>query len=84
MMRTLPRIVERFPKYRDQVLRTQFLDVEFKDLCRDYDSVASALESEEKRLGQGGERRRDSYRELVRLSRELENEVLRRLAKQLP
>jgi hypothetical protein len=77
----MPRIVERFPKYRDQVLRTLFLDVEFKDLCRDYDSVACALESEEKRLSQEGEHPQDSYRELVRLSRELENEILRRLAK---
>jgi hypothetical protein len=50
------------------------------ELCEDYDRVVAALELEEASPRKPGAPRRRSYGELVRLKRELEYELLERLA----
>lgn len=76
----IPRIVERFPKYRSHVLNALPRDGVMAELCEDYDKVVEALETEEIRSGKGEGKSRETYRELVRLKRELEYELLERLA----
>ena len=79
MTQILPRIVQRFPKCGAQILAARTQDTVLDELCRDYDTVVRALEAEEmrRRKGQGGE---DRYRELALLSKDLERELLARLA----
>jgi hypothetical protein len=79
MPRTVPKIVERFPKYRDEILRARFVDPALDEICRDYDRVSEALEQEEARR-KGGDKSGNDYQELARLARELEHEVLSRIA----
>lgn len=74
------RIVERFPKYRSHLLNALGRDGVMAELCEDYDKVVVALEIEETRTGKGVEKSRETYRELMRLKRELEYELLERLA----
>ena len=76
----IPKIVERFPNYRDRVLSALSRDRVMSELCTDYDSVMSELEIAEGRSNGGGEQTTQIYRELARLKRDLEHEVLARLA----
>ncbi len=76
----IPRIVERFPKYRSRVLNALPRDGTMAELCDDYDKVVAALEIEEIPTGRGHEKSQETYQELVRLKRELEYEFLERLA----
>ena len=76
----IPRIVERFPKYRSRVLNALPRDGTMAELCEDYDKVVAVLEAEETRSAEGGEISQEAHRELVRLKRELEFELLERLA----
>ena len=79
MSQILPRIVQRFPKYRAQILVARKQDSVLDELCRDYDTVLRVLETEEERRRTGGGNE-DKYRELVQLARDLERELLTRLA----
>ncbi|MEA3278048.1 MAG: hypothetical protein U9Q81_22730 [Pseudomonadota bacterium] len=76
----IPKIVERFPKYRNRVLTALSHDRVMAELCEDYDAVMSDLEIVELRSSGSGEQTTKTYRELARLKRELEHEVLARLA----
>jgi len=78
MVRVLPRIVERYPQLRDQVLRECFRDPAINELNCDYDGIIDELELESQRIkkGQGSP---EHQRELVQLILELENELLARL-----
>ena len=81
MAEPVPRIVQRFPCYRDRLLRARWRDSDLGELIEDYDTLAEALETEEahRKSGQGSEQ---AYKDLVGLCRELENDILRRLATQ--
>ena len=76
----IPKIVERFPNYRDRVLSAWSRDQIISELCADYDAVISDLEIVEARSNGSDEQTTRTYRELARLKRELEHEVLARLA----
>ncbi len=76
----IPKIVERFPNYRDRVLSALSRDQIMSELCADYDAVMSDLEITGARSNGGDEGTTRTYRELARLKRELEHEVLARLA----
>ena len=80
MSRVIPRIAERFPRHRDEILRARFVDPELNEVCQHYDEVVDALE-QEKAHKLTGEDSEDTCRELMRLSRDLERELLTRLAK---
>ena len=75
----IPRIVEHFPRYRSRVLRARLNDHFVAELCDDYDMVIAAIKDEETRLGDDASTT-DTFHELVRLKRELEHELLERLA----
>ena len=79
MSQVEPRIVARFPSYRERILRARTCDDVLVELCRDYDSVLEALE------GKGVDettalRQVRTRQELLQLARDLEQEVLTRLA----
>lgn len=76
----IPRFVERFPKYGNIVLNAVAQDSVMAELCEDYDTVVEALEIEEARSDTKDGVPQETYRELVRLKRELEYELLERLA----
>ena len=78
MTQVLPRIVERYPQLREQVLRERFRDPDFNELNCDYDGIIKELELENQRIknGQGSS---EHQRELLQLILELENELLARL-----
>ncbi len=59
----IPRIVERFPKYRRLVLNPLPRDGVMAELCEDYDKVVVALEIEDTRTDKGNEKSQDAYRE---------------------
>jgi hypothetical protein len=73
-------IVERFPKYRSRVLAVLPQDPVFAELSEDYDRVVAALELEAESPRQQGTMQQQTYRELLRLKRGLEFELLERLA----
>jgi len=75
-----PQIVERFPKYRSRVLAVLPQDPLFAELSEDYNSVVAALELERISPREPGINQQKTYRELLRLKRELEYELLERLA----
>ena len=75
-----PQIVERFPKYRSRVLAVLPQDPLFAELSKDYDRVVEALELECRSPRETGTDPEKTYRELLRLKRELEFELLERLA----
>ena len=79
MSQVEPRIVARFPSYRERILQARSRDDILDELCRDYDSVLVALE------GKGVDetaalRQARTRQELLQLARDLEQEVLARLA----
>lgn len=74
-----PRIIERFPSYRERILRARFCDDVLDELCRDYDSVLEALEGEGVNET-AALRQARTRKELLQLARDLEQEVLARLA----
>ncbi len=79
MARTYPRLIERFPAYRDQALRLRFQDEVFDELCRDYDRVTQALEIQKTELAMNSTTSNERQ-ELMSLARNLEHEYLERLA----
>jgi len=79
MSQVEPRIVARFPSYRERILQARSGDGILDELVRDYDSVLEALE------GKGVDetaalRQAQTRQELLQLARDLEQEVLARLA----
>lgn len=72
-----PSIVERLPRYRTRILELQRSDPAIQELCEDYDRVIEALAVERTDHGASDEA---DYRELARLARELEEEILARLS----
>ncbi len=79
MSQVEPRIVVRFPSYRERILQARSRDDILDELVRDYDSVLEALE------GKGVDetaalRQAQTRQELLQLARDLEQEVLARLA----
>jgi len=73
-----PRIVERFPVYRERILRKCFQDAAVAELCRDYDCLIETIEAANPRQGaasQAGDVRQD----LLELVNALEQELLDRL-----
>ena len=79
MSQVEPRIVARFPSYRERILEARSGDDILDELVRDYDSVLEALE------GKGVDetaalRQAQTRQELLQLARDLEQEVLARLA----
>ncbi len=79
MSQVEPRIVARFPSFRERILSARSRDDVFDEMCRDYDSVLEALE------GKGMDetaalRQARTRQELLQLARDLEQEVLARLA----
>ncbi len=79
MSQVEPRITARFPEYREQILRARFRDVRVDELCRDYDAVLEALEAEGADEAAARHRARNRQ-QLLQLVRELEQEMLERLA----
>lgn len=73
-----PHIVERFPGYRDRILRKCFQDAAVAELCRDYDCLIEALEAEKPRQGKIGQAN-DVRQELLQLANALEQELLDRI-----
>ena len=74
-----PRIIQRLSAHRDRILRAQPNDSAIDELCRNYDEVIEALE------GEGADKsairqRAQTRNDLLQLARELEQEMLRRLA----
>ncbi len=79
MSQVEPRIVVRFPSHRERILSARSRDDVLDEMCRDYDSVLEALE------GKGMDetaalRQARTRQELLQLARDLEREVLARLA----
>ncbi len=79
MSQVEPRIVVRFPSHRERILSARSRDDVLDEMCRDYDSVLEALE------GKGMDetaalRQARTRQELLQLARDLEQEVLARLA----
>jgi hypothetical protein len=75
MSQVAPRIVDRFPGYRERILRKCFQDVAVAELCRDYDTLIEALETAESRQGTAS----DVHQELLELVSALEQELMDRL-----
>ena len=80
MSQAEPRIVARFPSYRERILRARSCDDVLDEMCRDYDSVLQALE------GKGMDetaalRQARTRQDLLQLARNLEQEVLARLVR---
>jgi len=69
-------LVERYPGYRDEVLRRRFQDKLLDELCRDYDRIVRALEVNEPE----SDTSKTNSEELRALARKLEHEFLERLA----
>ena len=79
MVRGYPRLIERFPAYRDEALRRRFQDDLLDELCRDYDRVMAALEAQEPELDTTATTSNERQ-DLQALARQLEQEFLERLA----
>ena len=84
MSQVEPRITARFPEYRERILQARFRDVRVDELCRDYDAVLDALETEDAGEAAAVQRARNRQQllrqELLQLARELEQEMLAWLA----
>ena len=76
MARAYPSLLERYPGYRDEVLRRRFQDKLLDELCRDYDRVVRALEV----IEPGSDTTNTNSEDLRALARKLEHEFLERLA----
>ena len=73
-----PRILERFPGYRERILRKYFQDVAVAELCRDYDCLIETLEAAKSRQGTA-RKASNIYQELLDLANALEQELMDRL-----
>ena len=73
-----PRIVDRFPGYRERILRKYFQDVAVAELCRDYDCLIKTLEAAKSRQGTASHAG-DLRKELLELVNALEKELLVRI-----
>ena len=73
-----PRIIDRFPGYRDRILRKYFQDGAVAELCRDYDCLIEMLEATTSRQGTASQAS-DIRQELLELANALEKELLDRL-----
>ncbi len=73
-----PRIVDRFPGYRDRILRKCFQDAAVAELCRDYDCLIETLEATTSRQGTASQAS-DIRQELLGLVNALEKELMGRL-----
>lgn len=71
-----PRIVERFPDYRERILRKCFQDAAVAELCRDYDCLIETLDAEKARQGTATS---DLHEDLLELVNALEEELMDRL-----
>jgi hypothetical protein len=67
MSLAIPQIVERLPQHREQILKARFRVEAVDELCRDYDTVSAALDTEAST---------DNRLELKRLAEDLEKEML--------
>lgn len=74
-----PRLLERFPAYRDQALKLRFQDKVLDELCKDYDRVTRVLESQKTESAMNSTTS-NKRQELMSLARKLEHEYLERLA----
>jgi hypothetical protein len=79
MHRSYPRLIERYPAYRDVALKQRFQDKVLDELCRDYERVARALETQKTELAMNSTTS-NKRQELMSLARKLEHEYLERLA----
>jgi hypothetical protein len=79
MVRGYPRLIERFPAYREEVLRRRFQDEFIDELCRDYDRVIGLLDADQQQ-SESGLTDCKQRQELQALARKLEHEFLERLA----
>ena len=79
MARSYPRLIERFPAYRDRALKLRFQDKLLDELCRDYDRITRALETQKTELAMNSTTS-NKRQELMSLARNLEHEYLERLA----
>lgn len=75
---SLPRIVDRFPRYRDRILRLCVGDSNIADLCEDYDRVLETIEAIDRQARTTDTHERD-YGELLKLASQLEMELLDRI-----
>jgi hypothetical protein len=73
-----PCIVNRFPGYREHILRKCFQDVAVAELCRDYDALIEALQAEESRQSFANNTS-GTRQELLALANALEKELMDRL-----
>jgi transposase-like protein len=73
-----PRIVDRFPGYRERILRKYFQDAAVSELCRDYDCLIETLEATKSRQGTASQAS-DLRQELLELAKALEKELLVRI-----
>jgi hypothetical protein len=73
-----PCIVNRFPGYRERILRKCFQDAAVAELCRDYDSLIETLGATEFRQGTASQAS-DARQELLELGNALERELMDRL-----
>jgi len=80
MAHVLPRIVERFPSHREQILRARFRDAAIAELCRDYDTLVEALE-EEAMTKKIAEPTNTHQGELRSLMEDLEKELFERMSR---
>ena len=78
MSQVAPHIVDRFPGYRDRILRKCFQDEAVAELCRDYDCLIEMLEAAKSRQGADSQAS-DRQQELLELANALEKELLNRL-----
>ena len=73
----VPRIVERFPARRQQLLEARRVDPVIDAMCQDYDEVMEQLPAGETAL-KLAEQSIHTDRDLVRLAQEIEQEILAR------
>lgn len=78
MASTQPRIANRFPHYRELILRECKGDTAIGELCRDYDSLVEEIEAIESKPG-SAESPDSTHHELLKLANALERELLDRL-----
>ena len=82
MVRGYPRLIERFPAYREEVLRRRFQDELIDELCRDYDRVVGMLDANQQQ-SETAMTDCKQRQELQALARKLEHEFLERLANKI-
>jgi hypothetical protein len=73
-----PRIIDRFPGYRERILQRCFQDAAVAELCWDYDALIEVIHAEESRQG-FAKNTSGTPQELRELVNALEQELMDRL-----